>query len=360
MLSPYKPAGVSIRYDPFPSETQPVKGMEEEVALGLKFHVLIRLDKLLQSGGRQVASWVPELTAKFLAELLHLGSYSHQVPPSVDDGAPPILQLRPPPLRVAPRPSLKKKGGPPTRSTRNSSGHHPRADFALVCKLEPSVAGLAATSAGGASAGGQSQASTPATDVRRIALVSELKRLGKLVDADGNPLDLHRLSREGNASVCRMLDQLFTYMVLTRVEFGWLSCFYFTWLAWRPLSDPDCLHLSKPFRHDTSAVSGGVTTMAALSWMQDLAMERTIRQGIRHSPYATPKESDDMGADETNNEDEDAGADSEDEEWFESGGDERDSGEGDGDGKSKDSRHVAGTSSLGGGSRGSKRYSGTC
>ena len=67
-----------------------------------------------------------------------------------------------------------------------------------------------------------------------------------------------------------------------------------------------------------------------------------------------------MRVDEASNEDEDDGADSEDEEWFESGGDERDSGESTGDGKSEDCRHVAGTSRLGGGSRGSMRYSGTC
>lgn len=77
------------------------------------------------------------------------------------------------------------------------------------------------------------------------------------------------------------MRQLFTYMVATGVEYGWLSCWEATWLAWRPLDKPGCLRLSRPFLYDTSS-PGRATTMAALSWLHAAAMDSWVA-GRRHA-----------------------------------------------------------------------------
>jgi hypothetical protein len=58
-----------------------------------------------------------------------------------------------------------------------------------------------------------------------------------------------------DTSVQHILKQLFTYMVVTGVEFAWLSCYKATWLAWRhPVSDGD-LYVS-PVAMRASSLSG--------------------------------------------------------------------------------------------------------
>jgi hypothetical protein len=318
----------------FPKEIWPVKGVERNVAFGMKSQVFIHLNKILHVGGRQTASWVKELTVHVLEELLEEQSDPSALSAAGAGEVAATQPPRPPSLRKNPRPSCKKSGTSEASATGSSSGHCLRADFALRHRPESSAVGslpaAATVSTAEASADGPSVASTSSKvhpDISLLALVSELKRLGKLVDAFGNPLPLHQLFKEGCISVCLMLNQLYTYMVLTGVEFGFLSCFYFTWIAWRPLSSPDCLHLSGPFKHDTSAASGGVTTMAALSWIQDLAMQRTIGQAIRHAPYVRPAATGDVLSPETSDVkgDED---DSHDEDWENSGGGDQDSGNG--------------------------------
>ena len=346
------------RFEAIPDEMQPVKGVEKKVAIGLDNQVFMRLNKILHTGGRQTASWVQELAVDVFEDLLM--ETAPAAPSICGSGELPATQSRPPSLRIAPKPSHKKAGSPEA-PTGTSSGNRLRADFVLRHRPESSALGssMAVTidSTEGASADGLSVASTSSMghpDVNLMAVVSEVKRLGKLVNADGNPLDLHKLFMEGHKSVRRMLNQLYTYMVLTGVEFGFLSCFYFTWIAWRPLSSPDCLHLSGPFRHDTSAASGGVTTMAALSWIQDLAMERTIGQAIRHAPYVRPAATGGIRSPETSDV-EDDGADDDDEDWKDSGGGDQDSGDGGGGGGGNEARDVPSAASMGG-DRGSKRY----
>lgn len=58
------------------------------------------------------------------------------------------------------------------------------------------------------------------------------------------------------------------------------SCWHVTWLAWRPLDAPDSLLFSKPFMWDSKPPT---TAIAALSWLQDLVMQRTVGQGLRHA-----------------------------------------------------------------------------
>ena len=98
--------------------------------------------------------------------------------------------------------------------------------------------------------------------------------------------------------------------------------------------------------------------MAALSWVQDLAVERTIGQAIRHAPYVQPAATGDVRSPETSDiEDDKAGDDSDD--WKDSGGGHRDSGDsgggGGGGGGDNEARDVLSAASMGG-DKGRKRY----
>lgn len=118
--------------------------------------------------------------------------------------------------------------------------------------------------------------------MRKYVAVGEAKRCEKLF-RDGRPLDLCSLcsgDSELGDSVRQMVDHLFTNMVLTGVSFGWLSCFYATWLAWRPKDSPACFMLSRPFLPE----SVDPCTKAAMSWLQTQAI--TLWQaGEQHEPY---------------------------------------------------------------------------
>ena len=95
--------------------------------------------------------------------------------------------------------------------------------------------------------------------------------------------------------------------------------------------------------------------MAALSWVQDLAMERTIGQAIRHAPYVQPAATGDVRSPETSDI-EDDGAGDDDDDWKDSGDGHRDSGDsGGGGGGDNEARDVLSAASMGG-DKGRKRY----
>ena len=207
------------RHNAFFIDTGIVKGVERKVAAVFQFEVFMRLDKILNKEGRQTASWVQELTVHVLEELL--GEESDPPVPS-DAGAGEVAATRPqrpPYLRKNPKPSCKKAGASEASATgSSSSGHRLRADFVLRHRPESPAVGsspaAATVSTVGASVDGPSVASTSSQghpDINLLALVSELKRLAKLVDENGNPLPLHKLFREGNKSVHLILNQLYTY-----------------------------------------------------------------------------------------------------------------------------------------------------
>ena len=101
--------------------------------------------------------------------------------------------------------------------------------------------------------------------------------------------------------------------------------------------------------------------MAALSWVQDLAVERTIGQAIRHAPYVRPAATGDVRSPETSDF-EDDGAGDDDDDWKDSGGGDRDSGDSGGGGGGagggggdNEARDVLSAASMGG-DKGRKRY----
>lgn len=190
------------------------------------------------------------------------------------------------PQRTTRRPD--RWGDQPEDSIPSSSGQsYVRADSALVASgaaLEQRQAAVRERLASGAAAStaesrqDSNQLHWELTACKYVA-VTEFKRYAKLFKM-GEPLPLVDLwgqaanpnepySREAD-SAYHMINQLFSYMAVTGVQFGWLSCYCATWLAWRPLDDPDSLCLSRPFLHDVDASSatGALTTMAALSWLQ--------------------------------------------------------------------------------------------
>lgn len=213
---------------------------------------------------------------------------------------------------------------PPAPSSSRASGT--RADVALVVNEDlvgrPESGSPGAEVAGPSAAAGPSVSVAAAADpaaaaadsaaadlaVSRFVAVGEVKRYGKMVHPDGKPLDLIDLFQKEppaagqnkdprlQRSMRRIMRQLFTYMVVTGVEFGWLRCYFFTWLAWRPLEGSQShLYLSRPFGHrdvHQPWVRSGVTAMAALSWLQDQAMSRTYGLGLRHptGPLPVPAE----------------------------------------------------------------------
>ena len=157
---------------------------------------------------------------------------------------------------------------------RGSSTGRLRAGFALVSKCPGPAAGP-----GGASSSEAAWAAcrTWRQAAMRFISVAQVERFAKVV-RDGRPVDLvTEYSKEPpdvlSRSVHAMLDQPWTHMVVTGVEFSWLSCYYYTWIAWRSHDDPTRLRLSQPFRHDTDG-NGGITVLAALAWLQDQALSR--------------------------------------------------------------------------------------
>ena len=237
-------------------ETAVVAATEAPAQEALLVNPVRLLNKFMADCPDSPASWVKEsMTADI--ELLQ----SHQV--EVQSARPSPFPLRP---RMEPRPS----------QGRSSTGRL-RVDFALVSASSAGAASLSASSAGAAG--------PSASSAGRYFSVAEIKRLVKLMQAGvlpPTPLGLINLYAKVPAdslstSVRIMLDQLWTYMVLTGVEFGWISCYYFTWLAWRPSDHPERMCLSRPYHHDVDG-DDGVTVMGALSWLQEQIVARLDRR----------------------------------------------------------------------------------
>ena len=262
-----------LRYTAFPNKTIAVKGKEDLAQNTLNMFPVRLLQEILDSalGDAPHPNWIMESITDNIEALGGL-----QV--NVCQWTPPAAQT----VTIQP-----VSHGRSSSRQRGSSTGKLRADFALMYEgqagLEasdgPSFFGsLGADASMAAGPGGalSSGAACPvgATSSRtggpgggsrqkafrswlkaamRFILVAEIKRFTKL-DRNGCPVGLaaeyskqppDALSR----SVRAMLDQLWTYMVVTGVEFSWFSCYYYTWIAWRSPDDPTRLQLSQPFSH---------------------------------------------------------------------------------------------------------------
>lgn len=101
------------------------------------------------------------------------------------------------------------------------------------------------------------------------------------------PLDLVDLFKDKNshfhASIDEVMFQVYSYMVLTGVEFGFLSCWFFTWLLRRPMDKCNILQVSRPFSADDQCMNGAISATAALAWLEHHAIQRTHTEGYRHA-----------------------------------------------------------------------------
>ena len=134
---------------------------------------------------------------------------------------------------------------------------------------------------------------------RQYVAVGKVKRYAKLM-RDDRPVDLFHVHSSPvdlpaglpvvsrpecdeealHASTHCILNQPFVDMVATGVEFAWLSCYAATWFCWRLLEELDQLQVSETFPH---SAWGADSTVVALLWLQDQAMERTYNCGKRHA-----------------------------------------------------------------------------
>ena len=121
----------------------------------------------------------------------------------------------------------------------------------------------------------------------QYAAVCEMKIVAKLYRGT-SPIDLckafeGRMDWRSSQSIRRILSQQFTYMVLTRTEFGMLGCYKCLWLLWRPIDAPRQLRISRAFLLSDSGPDK-VTIMAAISWMQSLAIKRKYGPAPKRHP----------------------------------------------------------------------------
>ena len=72
---------------------------------------------------------------------------------------------------------------------------------------------------------------------------------------------------------------------MRQAEFGFLGCYYATYLVWRPRDESQGLYISKPFMYNSEHPE--VTTLGAVSWLQGLAAE-AFKANLRHAPYQPP------------------------------------------------------------------------
>ena len=150
-------------------------------------------------------------------------------------------------------------------------------DISLVCRgstSKPTAAKRQRTSAA-AAAPLQGQGSLCVCEVKGIEKMS----------TDGKAGDLAALFNNEDQCSVHIINQLHSYMIVMQLEFGMLSCYNFTVLAWRPLDRPSTLLLSRAYAASSRAPE--VTAMAAMAWLQSRAVQQILVNRQRHLPYST-------------------------------------------------------------------------
>ena len=119
---------------------------------------------------------------------------------------------------------------------------------------------------------------------RRCICVGEIKAPQKLIRADGVPLDLVELWNRSastddspvHRTVRAVISQLFTYMQLWKLSYGFLSCWFWTWLVYCPPKGRTQLFISTPLpasRCHAPPHGPAATVIGALAWLQQQALD---------------------------------------------------------------------------------------
>lgn len=267
---------------------------EAEVASAFKSHVADYLTRLAKQQLDMQAEWRQEAPTSIMqGAILQAAAAS---------GC--SAQARSPhvPLSCTTAPSFSQRGRqqqpkwPPLTGAPSSSSSidckRLKTDLVLRCSVAASAAPdvqHTSSSMAGEAAGGAASSSTAATDAgpvmavceQRCACVGEMKVAAKLMTGDSGallPIDLqeawcneaHDFHKHAKAAI----RQLYTYMQVLGVSYGFISCWHATWLAFCPSANRRVLYLSGPLlaasQHCT--VSPAATTMGALSWLQQQAL----------------------------------------------------------------------------------------
>eukprot|EP00878_Enallax_costatus_P012723 GHUV01013287.1.p1 GENE.GHUV01013287.1~~GHUV01013287.1.p1 ORF type:complete len:203 (+),score=48.07 GHUV01013287.1:1383-1991(+) len=112
--------------------------------------------------------------------------------------------------------------------------------------------------------------------VGEFQLANKLALLSEMYDSDVKPVDLRRAwsdpAHAFDEHVRAAVAKLYTYLPATQTCYGFLSCWYVTWLVCCPLGDRAQLYISAPLLASTRYTSWApaVTTRGALSWLQSM------------------------------------------------------------------------------------------
>ncbi|PNH05089.1 hypothetical protein TSOC_008675 [Tetrabaena socialis] len=123
---------------------------------------------------------------------------------------------------------------------------------------------------------------------RRCVLVGEIKTVQRLMEQVDKPMDLRGAwsdasHRQHHAQARAVISQLYTYMQVWRICYGFISCWYGTWLAYCPpaAAEHGILYLSNAFLASTQhpALDGApaATMLGAVAWVQYLALSSANR-----------------------------------------------------------------------------------
>ena len=122
---------------------------------------------------------------------------------------------------------------------------------------------------------------------RRCICVGEVKVPAKLMVSPGEPVDLVAAWNAGEKQARAVVAQLFTYMQVWRMCYGFVTCWFGTWLAYCPPQKRSQLYVSHGIPSTSAHTPGApaMTTMGALAWMQNEALTNA-KQEV--APYPDP------------------------------------------------------------------------
>jgi hypothetical protein len=122
---------------------------------------------------------------------------------------------------------------------------------------------------------------------RRCICVGEVKRPGALLSSTKDLPDLvaayhQQHSDQHQQAVVAAIKQIYTYLQLWRMCYGYISCWFGTWLVYCPPRDRGTLYVSQAY--SASSAGPAVTVMGALAWLQDKALQVDQDQVDKYIP----------------------------------------------------------------------------
>jgi hypothetical protein len=105
---------------------------------------------------------------------------------------------------------------------------------------------------------------------RRCVCVGEVKKPSALLCRLDDLPDLVAEYEEGDQNAVAVISQIFTYMQLWHMCYGFITCWLSTWLVYCPPKQRGTLYVSRAY--SASSARPSATVMGALAWLQDKAL----------------------------------------------------------------------------------------